>query len=277
MVASIITPEEMYAAEQAVFETGRPSFELMQRAGESVADLAHESYPAGRIVVLCGPGGNGGDGFVAAARLRDLGRSVCVYLLGSADRLRGDTRRAASLWGSEIGTMSEVHPAANDVTIDAAFGAGLSRPLADALATLAEGLHGPLVSVDVPSGLDGLTGRPRGSCFKASLTVTFAALRPAHVLSPGKTFCGRVEVVDIDVPVPDQTVFATIAADEARGARMIKDETALAAIVPAMAAKPANRIESVRQAAQHLGCPILLSSPERILGQANGKVIVAPS
>ncbi|MEM1397272.1 MAG: NAD(P)H-hydrate epimerase, partial [Pseudomonadota bacterium] len=201
MVPSIITPEEMYTAEQAVFETGRASFQLMQRAGESVADLAHKSYPTGPMIVLCGPGGNGGDGFVAAARLRDLGRSVCIYLLGSADRLRGDTRRAAELWGSEIGRLSEVHQAGPGVTIDAAFGAGLSRPLAGALASLAEALRGPIVSVDVPSGLDGLTGRPRGICFKAGMTVTFAALRPAHVLSPGQAFCGRVEIVDIDVPV----------------------------------------------------------------------------
>ncbi|MEL7043171.1 MAG: NAD(P)H-hydrate epimerase [Pseudomonadota bacterium] len=277
MVPSIITPEEMYAAEQAVFETGRASFQLMQRAGESVADLAHKSYPAGPMIVLCGPGGNGGDGFVAAAHLRDLGRSVCVYLLGSADRLRGDTRRAAELWGGKIGRLSDVRQAAPGVTIDAAFGAGLSRPLTGVLASLAEALHGPIVSVDVPSGLDGLTGRPRSICFKARLTVTFAALRPAHVLSPGKAFCGRVEIVDIDVPVPNHTVFRAIAADEARGARIVEDATALAAMAPAVSGKPANRIAAVRQAAQHMGHPVLLSSPERILGQANGKVIVAPN
>lgn len=196
----IITPAEMAEAERAVFAGGTNSFEVMQTAGRAVARHLHTAFPDGRVRVLCGPGGNGGDGLVAADWLSGQGRKVDVYLMGRRGDLSGDTARAAALWSGDIQPLEDAIGARAQVTLDALFGGGLSRPLEGAAAALAgESCH--TVSVDVPSGVDGATGRPLGPCFQADLTVTFAALRPAHVLEPGRHHCGQIEVTDIGVPI----------------------------------------------------------------------------
>ncbi|MEM6901051.1 MAG: NAD(P)H-hydrate epimerase [Pseudomonadota bacterium] len=273
----VISPLEMYVAEKAVFESGLPSFELMRLAGEGVADIVHDQYPDGAIRVLCGRGGNGGDGFVAAARLANLGRVVSVYLLGAADDLNGDCRTAASLWGGAIHPLSEALGAECDITIDALFGGGLSRSLGGVPAELAESVRGVVVSVDVPSGLDGLNARSLGSCFQADLTVTFAALRPAHVLAPGREMCGRVDVLDIGVPVPCHTEFRPIKADEKLGAYVIEDDAALDLFLAGERLKADNQIEAMRLFAQKTGKPTLLSGPNEILSKANGEVVISPT
>lgn len=196
----ILTPQEMRSAEQAVFEAGTDSFSVMQRAGEAVAEFVHAHWPDGEIQVLCGPGGNGGDGFVAAAALAKLWRKVHVYSVLPRGELKGDTAKAAALWEAEIGTLEEALAAPHDLVVDALYGGGLSRPLDGAAAALAE-RPARVISVDVPSGIDGATAKPLGPCFRAEGTITFAALRPAHVLLPAAAFCGGVMVADIGVPV----------------------------------------------------------------------------
>ena len=196
----ILTPDEMRAAEQAVFATGVDSFEVMQRAGDAVAEFLHANWPDGRIQVLCGPGGNGGDGFVAAAKLAKLWRDVQVFSAVPVAELKGDVAKAAKLWDGPVGTLEEALIADHDLVLDALYGGGLSRPLEGTAAALAQ-RGGRVISVDVPSGICGLRARPLGPCFAAEGTVTFAALRPAHVLQPGAAFCGGVFVADIGVPV----------------------------------------------------------------------------
>ena len=270
----IISPQEMYEAERAVFATGRASFSLMQQAGMAVADLLHRDYPTGTIRVLCGPGGNGGDGFVAATRLASLGRQVSVFLLGAVDALKGDPKAAAERWPGPIEDLSCALEFPADITVDALFGGGLSRSLEGTCAKLAEATHAPVVSVDVPSGLDGLTGQPLGACFHASLTVTFAALRPAHVLFPGKALCGRVEVVDIDVPVPTHSVYEEFGPNLTLETSVFDTaeecERACGGIDPVCD----NDIELVRRAAGQLGCPVLINRPHRLLGRPSGSVHV---
>lgn len=196
----ILTPQEMRAAEEALFSKGTDSFELMQRAGTAVAEFVHAKWPEGRIQVLCGPGGNGGDGFIAAARLAKLWRKVDVFCLVDRNALTGDAARAAAEWEGEIQPLEMALEAPHDIVLDALFGGGLSRPLEGIPAKLSE-RGGRVVSIDVPSGIDGESARPLGPCFRAEGTITFAALRPAHVLVPGAAYCGGVFVADIGVPV----------------------------------------------------------------------------
>lgn len=195
----ILTPQEMREAEQAVIDSGTGRFTLMQRAGEAVAEFVHAHWPEGSIQVLCGPGGNGGDGFVAAARLVAFWRRVEVFCSCPVSELRGDTARAAALWEGEVKRLEDALNTEPDLVIDALYGAGLSRPLDGAAAMLAL-RGGRVISIDVPSGIDGLTARPLGLAFHAEASVTFSALRPAHVLSPASSHCGTAVVADIGVP-----------------------------------------------------------------------------
>jgi hydroxyethylthiazole kinase-like uncharacterized protein yjeF len=196
----ILTPQEMRLAEQAVIGAGTDSFELMLRAGQAVAEFVHAHWPDGHIQVLCGPGGNGGDGLVAAAALAKLWRKVDVFCAVPVVELKGDAAKAAALWEGKVGTLEEALTAPHELVVDALYGGGLTRPLEGVAAALAA-RPSRVVSVDVPSGMDGFTARPLGPCFRAEGTITFAALRPAHVLLPGSAFCGGVMVADIGVPV----------------------------------------------------------------------------
>ncbi|MEQ3650944.1 NAD(P)H-hydrate dehydratase [Hyphomonas sp.] len=196
----ILTPQEMRAAEADLFSKGTDSFDLMQRAGNAVAEFVHAKWPEGRIQVLCGPGGNGGDGFIAAAKLAKLWREVEVFCLVGKEALTGDAAKAAAEWDGEIKPLETALEAPHDIVLDALFGGGLARPLDGIAAKLAE-RGGRVVSIDVPSGIDGESAKPLGPCFRAEGTITFAALRPAHVLLPGAAYCGGVFVSDIGVPV----------------------------------------------------------------------------
>lgn len=272
----IITPAEMYEAERAVFATGRSSFALMRQAGQGVADLVQKHYPHGTIRVLCGPGGNGGDGFIAATRLASFGRSVSVYLLAPHQTLRGDCRKAFETWTGTVAPLSDAANRREDITLDALFGGGLSRPLGGISADLAKTSNAPIISVDVPSGLDGTTGAALGECFQASLTVTFAALRPAHVLSPGRQMCGHVEVLDIGVPVPQHTAYRVQGGEADHDVLSFQSIEGLDGLIGDPSEPPENRIEAVRVAAVQSGRAIVVEKPDRILARPSGEVFVSP-
>jgi NAD(P)H-hydrate epimerase len=180
-----------------------PSFALMEQAGRAVADVAALMCgPRGRIVVLCGPGNNGGDGFVAAADLARRGFEVEVALLGARAALRGDAATAAALWTATLHAAPSRLQSA-DLVIDALFGAGLSRALeGDAAACVAaiNAAGRPVLSIDVPSGVDAETGAVRGTAVRATQTIAFFRARPGHLLLPGRSHCGALSVVDIGIP-----------------------------------------------------------------------------
>ena len=115
----ILTPQEMRAAEQAVIAAGTDSFTLMQRAGEAVAEFVHAHWSEGKIQVLCGPGGNGGDGFVAAAALASFWRKVEVFCAVPVADLQGDAAKAAALWDGKVGTLEEALTAPHELVLDA--------------------------------------------------------------------------------------------------------------------------------------------------------------
>lgn len=200
----LISQNAMSRVDQLAAESGLSSQQLMENAGSAVAAAALRHYPqALRFIVLCGPGNNGGDGYVAARYLQSAGAEVHVYSICDAGSLKGDAAWAHSRWFGAIAPMADYHPKQGDVIIDALFGAGLSRALpfdvAELIAEIGEARL-DVIAVDLPSGINGLSGVAMGAHFSASHVVTFAALKPAHLLLPGRDACGCVELVDIGIP-----------------------------------------------------------------------------
>ena len=200
----LLTTDEMARADALAVASGVPSRTLMENAGRAVADVAATMVaPGARIVVLCGPGNNGGDGFVAARLLAERGYIVRVALLGSREALKGDAAAMAAVWSGPVEALGASSISDTALIIDAIFGAGLSRTVDGqaALAIAAASASGvPILSVDVPSGLDGTTGTAFGPVIQASQTVTFFRRKPGHLLLPGRTLCGEVTVADIAIP-----------------------------------------------------------------------------
>jgi hydroxyethylthiazole kinase-like uncharacterized protein yjeF len=194
----ILTVAECAAADRAAVAAGTSGFQLMENAGAAVAETIVGRFDERPTVVIVGPGNNGGDGYIAADRLRRLGWPVRVQAL--AEPRSEDAQRARTLWAAPLEPVS-TEIGASALIIDAMFGAGLDRALAgDAarLARLLTTMPERVVAVDVPSGLSGDTGRPLGDlCVRAAVTVTFQWRKPAHVLEPGREFCGEVVVRSI--------------------------------------------------------------------------------
>ncbi|MGO3742004.1 NAD(P)H-hydrate dehydratase [Kerstersia sp.] len=199
----LLTPAEMTAADQAAMAAGVPGTVLMHAAGMAVADALAGRWPRGRLLVLCGPGNNGGDGFVAASILAARGWPVRVALLGDRAALRGDAAWAAALWSGPVLAAEQVSFAETDLVLDALFGAGLARGLEGDAARLVVSLADsglPVCAVDVPSGLDGATGKVRGVAVRADLTVAFERGKPGHWLYPGRALCGELQLAGIGMP-----------------------------------------------------------------------------
>ncbi len=201
----LLTPAEMGRADALTIERGAPGYDLMLRAGKNVAAAAAgmlRESEGRKIAVFCGPGNNGGDGYVAARFLREQGFEVVAGALGDPRALRGDAARAFSQWGESVVPAEKLDPRAHDLIIDALFGAGLSRPLDGAALALVQRINAsgtPVLAVDVPSGLDGATGAIGSSCVRARKTVTFFRLKPGHVLLPGRRACGKVHLTQIGI------------------------------------------------------------------------------
>ena len=202
----VLTSGQTRDAEAGAIEAGTPSLMLMHRAGQGVADAIVREWPApARISVLCGPGNNGGDGFAVACRLSALGYTVTVHAV-EPERMRGDAGQVASEWGGEVLRLDDFDPTRADLVVDALLGIGLARDVDDPMSGAIEralASRVPVLAVDVPSGLDADTGRPRGTAFRAARTVTFISRKPGHLLYPGRDYCGEVEVVDIGVRTPE--------------------------------------------------------------------------
>lgn len=195
---ALLTPEQMYRADALAVAAGVSSLTLMERAGRAVADEMLRRFAARPTLVLCGPGNNGGDGFVVARLLRGWGWPVRVALLGDHARLTGDAAIMAKRWGGPFENVTT--PDGAGLIVDAVFGAGLSKALPAGLLKLIGEVKAPVVAVDVPSGIDGATGQARPDAFRAALTVTFFRKKPGHVLTPGRDFCGETVVADIGIP-----------------------------------------------------------------------------
>jgi hydroxyethylthiazole kinase-like uncharacterized protein yjeF len=171
---------------------------LMENAGRAVARAMAARMRPGRMLVLAGPGNNGGDGYVVARLLAERGWPVSVAALGPP-RAGSDAAGAAARWRGPMVPFAAAEAARADLVLDAVFGAGLSRDVGG-LAAEALAAARRIVAVDVPSGLDGETGAVRGACAPAELTVTFFRLKPGHLLVPGRDLCGETVLADIGMP-----------------------------------------------------------------------------
>ena len=215
------TAAQMRAVETAAIESGRVTgLELMERAGRGAVEAILAEWPdmaraPGRAVVLCGPGNNGGDGFVVARLLAGRGWGVECFLLGDAERLPPDARANFERWTGPLAPLPPPvdHPRWDgthwtgrdvDLVIDAVFGIGLSRPLAEdligffhAVDNFDGGRRARHVALDVPSGLQSDSGRALPATFPTDLTVTFHAAKPGHHLADGPARCGRMRIVGI--------------------------------------------------------------------------------
>jgi len=195
----ILTAAEMRAAEQAVFDSGLSVDALMERAGAAVAELAWRIGGNLPILILCGPGNNGGDGYVAARLLRGMGANVRVA--ASADPATEAAKAARADWNGPVEPLIGAVPA--PFVIDALFGTGLTRPLADDVAEALEHLVTEArlaLAVDLPSGVSTDDGAVLGRVPHYRATIALGALKPAHCLFPAAAHCGRVIVADIGVP-----------------------------------------------------------------------------
>jgi ADP-dependent NAD(P)H-hydrate dehydratase / NAD(P)H-hydrate epimerase len=196
-------PERMRATDRwAIEQRGIPGLELMERAGQGLADLVVAVAPDGPIAVACGKGNNGGDGYVAARLLRDAGREVRALAVAPVDDLRGDARaNAERVEGIEPFAAARLEGCA--VAVDALLGTGFSGSphgaVADAIAAL-NAAELPIVAADVPSGVDAASGVAEGEAIRARATATFAAAKPGLWINPGKSHAGTVRVIDIGIP-----------------------------------------------------------------------------
>lgn len=200
---ALLTPAQMALADRLAAQAGWAGVELMQSAGQAVAQAIVQRFVRGRVLVLCGPGNNGGDGFVVARLLQQAGWPVRLALLGPPEALSGDAAHHAALWKGDIEALGVEAVADADLIVDALFGAGLSRPIEGVAAHVIQAVQQrglPVCAVDVPSGLDGATGEAQGPVMQAALTVTFFRLKPGHLLVPGRQFCGHTVLADIGIP-----------------------------------------------------------------------------
>ncbi len=201
---ALLTVAQMGAADRGAMSAGVAGQVLMDRAGFSVAEAIIRHYAPQKVAVFCGPGNNGGDGFVAARYLAEAGWPVTLYSLKDPAAYKGDAAYHARLWTGKVLPATEAQLEGVGLIVDALFGAGLDRPLAGLAARLVgawEAASAEVVAVDVPSGLDGDSGQVLGGiCCPAAMTVTFCRLKPGHLLQPGRRYCGALRLADIGIP-----------------------------------------------------------------------------
>lgn len=200
----LLTTAEMAEADRLTIARGTAGIDLMENAGRAVADAASAVLRGRAVVVVAGPGNNGGDGFVAARILAERGHAVRVSFVGQRGLLKGDAALAAGRWQGPVEPASPSAIGGQDVVIDALLGAGLDREVEGLPRAMVEAVNAsgaPVIAVDLPSGINGTTGAVMGAAVKATRTVTFFRRKPGQLLLPGRLHCGALTVADIGIPV----------------------------------------------------------------------------
>lgn len=201
----LLTAEQSKQADALAAARGIAGASLMEKAGASAAAIAMRAWDKRPVAVLCGPGNNGGDGFVIARHFKEAGWTVRLALLGPRDALKGDAALMAGLYDGEIETFGPAVLEGAGLIIDAIFGVGLARPVESETRAMIEAANAhpaPVFAVDIPSGVDADSGRILGAAMQAARTVTFFTRKPGHMLFPGRALAGAVDVIDIGIP-PD--------------------------------------------------------------------------
>jgi ADP-dependent NAD(P)H-hydrate dehydratase / NAD(P)H-hydrate epimerase len=200
---TVLTTGAMAAVDRAAIAAGIPGIDLMEAAGRAITRAIVDGFPPSRVLVVAGPGNNGGDGYVVARRLAAAGWPVTLAAFGDPAALKGDAALAAGRWPGPVHPLRAAPDLPGDLLVDALFGAGLDRPLDPALAALLERITAGrrhVVAVDVPSGVDGSTGEVSRGTPRAALTVTFCCPKPGHLLEPARSMAGRIVCADIGIP-----------------------------------------------------------------------------
>ncbi|HET6610011.1 MAG TPA: NAD(P)H-hydrate dehydratase [Rhodopila sp.] len=196
--SALLTPAQMARADAAAMAMGHSGPDLMEAAGRAVARAVMRWEKRAAVLVLAGPGNNGGDGYVVARLLQQQGWPVRLAAL-MPPKPGTDAATAAARWSGPMVPFEPIEAERAGLVIDAVFGAGLTRPVGGLVADTLRAAR-RIVAIDVPSGLDGATGKPMGYAPQAALTVTFFRLKPGHLLLPGRDLCGRIELADIGIP-----------------------------------------------------------------------------
>ncbi|WP_242415423.1 NAD(P)H-hydrate dehydratase [Sphingomonas panni] len=198
--APILNTAQMRAAEEAAFASGVTQDALMEHAGLAVAREVRRLALGRPVLLLAGPGNNGGDAFVCARLLRS--RGVDVGVAAMPGRTSGAAERVRATWSGEVSSLADA--AVRPVVVDGLFGIGLSRPLATDLATELERLtrDAYVIAIDVPSGVDADAGQAFAGAGRADVTVALGALKPAHVTGPQVTRMGHVLLANLGIALP---------------------------------------------------------------------------
>jgi hydroxyethylthiazole kinase-like uncharacterized protein yjeF len=199
---ALLDIRQMGHADRLSVDAGVSAFDLMAHAGAAVAKEILARWTSRPVLVLCGPGNNGGDGFVTARQLAEAGWPVRVAMLGERDALQGEAYRHAERWQGHVEALAPAALEGAELIVDALFGAGLSRAVTGAAMdtlTAADAGRVPMVAIDVPSGVMGDTGVVLGAA-RAAMTVTFFRKKPGHLLLPARDLCGELVVADIGTP-----------------------------------------------------------------------------
>lgn len=215
---ALLTPTQMSEADRQTIAGGVAGIELMETAGRKVADAVSRRWPPQPVAVLCGPGNNGGDGFVAGRVLAERGWPVRLALLGSVAALHGDAAPAAARWPDPVEALMPAALDGAELVVDGIFGAGLARPVEGMARAVIEAIgerRMPVVAIDIPSGVDGASGEIRGVAPHAAVTVTCFRKKPGHLLLPGRSYCGETVLEQIGIP---DAVLDRIAPDAAENA-----------------------------------------------------------
>jgi len=205
--SALLSIAQMTRADSLAIAGGVPGARLMEAAGWAVALELRRRFRPCRVLVLCGPGNNGGDGYVAARHLERWGYAVRLAALGDVAALTGDAALMAGEWRGGVETLAPDSLDGADMVVDALFGAGLQRPLAGIAAATIDEIGRrrlPVIAVDVPSGVHGGSGEVLGTAADALATVTFFRRKTGHLLLPGRIKCGEVVVADIGIPASVQ-------------------------------------------------------------------------
>ena len=216
MPSPIFTVQQIQKLDRiAIEKLGIPSCVLMEQAGRAVANEAWTAVKKQKnaaVSVVCGVGNNAGDGFVAARYLRNEGVPTKVFLVGDKNSLKPDAQRNYQILNKlkcsvhilrGVDTIFVRSLRVSSLIVDAMFGVGLTRAILDPYKSIIQTInaqHRHVVAVDIPSGLDGTTGKIYGRCVKASVTVTFSYTKKGFYINDGPRYVGRVVVADIGIP-----------------------------------------------------------------------------
>ncbi len=199
----VLSVPQMYEADRLAIESGISGLELMENAGQGIAAHIEEGWDACSVLILCGPGNNGGDGYVVARALSEAGWPVAVHTFGDPEKLSGDAKMMFELYLGDTFPLSEIDLSGTELVVDALFGAGFKGELPDEIRNLFLEIKNkeiPFVAVDVPSGVNGSSGEICPGTIEANLTVSFFRPKIGHLLYPARSYIGALDIVDIGIP-----------------------------------------------------------------------------